>query len=317
MATPHPTTGGTIPTWETELVSVAPRVYAYVQAGGGLMISNAGVLVGSVASVAVDALFAPRMTRAFLASAAETVASPIDTVINTHHHIDHTLGNHAFRGRTIIAHELTRAEMYRTGLETGPLRQRVKGIAPHFATDMDEPFEIIPPNVTYADRMTLYVDQLEVQLIHVPTAHTIDDTLVYLPAERLLFAGDVCFFYVTPLAFEGSILGWLDALDRIAAMDVARIVPGHGPVGTLADVAKLRGYFERLRDQSRRAFDAGIPADEAVMRIDLGEYGGWAEPERVAPNVLRLYQDFEGGPWAPLDLAAMRAAQTRWLAARR
>jgi cyclase len=162
--------------------------------------------------------------------------------------------------------------------------------------------------------MTLYVDDREARLIHVPTAHTIDDTLVYLPAERLLYAGDIAFFYVTPLAFEGSILGWLDAIATIEAMDVERIVPGHGPVGTPEHLALLRGYFELLRDETRRYHDAGRPAEEAVMGIDLGPYRAWGEPERIVPNVLRLYQDFSGAAWAPLDLTARGDLTAAWLA---
>ena len=307
---------GATPAWETELVELAPGVYAYVQAGGGLMISNAGLIAGGDASVAVDALFAPRMTRAFLDEVARVAAAPIETLINTHHHIDHTLGNHAFAGWTIIAHALTRNEMRRTG-SAADLRTRVSALAPHFAADMQEQFAIVLPNVAYEDRMTVYVDDRAVQLIHVPTAHTIDDTLVWLPEEKLLFAGDICFFYVTPLAFEGSILGWIRALGTVEALGAERIVPGHGPVGGAADLALLRGYFEHLRDEARRWYDAGVPADEATTRVDLGAYAAWTEPERVAPNVQRLYQDFAGAPWAPLDIMAMRQGQERWLAAKR
>ena len=305
---------GATPAWETELVELAPGVFAYVQAGGGLLISNGGLIAGGDASVAVDALFAPRMTRAFLDEAAR-VAAPIETLINTHHHIDHTLGNHAFAGRTIIAHALTRNEMRRTG-SAADLRTRVSALAPHFAADMQEQFAIVLPNVGYEDRMTVYVDDRAVQLIHVPTAHTIDDTLVWLPEEKLLFAGDICFFYVTPLAFEGSILGWIRALGTVEALGAERIVPGHGPVGGAADLALLRGYFERLRDEARRHYDAGRPAEEAVMAIELGPYAEWGEPERIAPNVLRLYEDFSGRPWAPLDFAAFYGLQRAWLARR-
>ncbi len=301
-----------VPSWHTELAALADGLYAYVQAGGGFCISNAGLIAGRTGSVAVDALFVPRMTRAFLAEAARQTAAPITTLVNTHHHVDHTLGNHLFVGKTIIGHDLTRSEMARTGNPAA----RIAAVAPHFAPDLAEPIPIVPPNLTYSDRLTLYVDEREVQLIHVPTAHTIDDTLVYLPAERLLFAGDVAFFYVTPLAFEGSILGWLDAIARIEAMDVERIVPGHGPVGGKAELALLRGYFELVRDQARAHYEAGRPAEEAVMAIDLGPYAAWAEPERIVPNVLRLYQDFSGAPWAPLDLTASRALQEAWLARR-
>lgn len=312
MSNAHGQRPDQIPAWSTEMQELAPGVYAYVQSSGGLMISNAGLVSSPERSVAVDALFAPRMTRAFLVEAANVSTAPLDTLISTHHHIDHTLGNYAFRGHVIIAHELTRAVMSRS-MDLSALRGRIGEVAPHFAEDMKEPFEVVLPNVLYQDRMTVYAGDHELQLSHVPTAHTVDDTLVYLPEQRILFAGDLCFFYVTPLAFEGSILGWIDALDTIKAMNVERIVPGHGPVGTPEHLGLLRGYFELIRDQARALYDAGVPAEEAVMRIDLGPYRAWNEPERIAPNTLRLYQDFAGGPWQPLDATAQRTAQARWL----
>jgi cyclase len=313
MARSHGPQPDAIPQWETGLVELTPGVYAYTQAGGGFCVANAGLVAGLEGSVAVDALFVPRMTRAFLAEAARMTAAPITTLIDTHHHIDHTLGNHAFAGKTIVGHSLTRPEM----LRNRNAARFIAAMAPHFAPDLAEDIPVVPPTMTYTDRMAVYVDDRELQLIHVPTAHTIDDTLVYLPQERLLFAGDIAFFYVTPLAFEGSILGWLDALDTIAAMDVERIVPGHGPVGTLDDLALLRGYFEHLRDETRRHYDAGHSAEQAVAEIDLGPYAAWSEAERVGPNVLRLYQDFAGVPWAPLSLDTVRQAQQAWLAKRK
>jgi cyclase len=310
MAGSHGRHADVIPHWDTGLVELTTGVYAYMQAGGGFCVSNAGLVTGGEGSVAVDALFVPRMTRAFLAEAARVTAAPIGTLIDTHHHVDHTLGNHAFAGKTIIAHALTRPEMQRNT----DMAAFVTAVAPHFAPDLAEDVPIVLPTVTYTDRMSLYVDEREIQLIHVPTAHTIDDTLVYLPDERLLFAGDIAFFYVTPLAFEGSIGGWLDAIDTIAGMGVERIVPGHGPVGTLDDLALLRGYFEHLRDAARRHYDAGNPAEQAILEINLGPYAAWGEPERAGPNLLRLYDDFARVPWAPLDRNAVRDSQRAWLA---
>lgn len=299
-----------IPVWQTEMVELERGAFAYLQATGGFCISNAGLLAGRSGSIAIDALFVPRMTRAFLDEAARVIAAPVDTLIDTHHHVDHTLGNHAFAGKTIIGHTLTRTEMQRTG----NLAERIVAMAPQFAADRIETIAIVPPNVTYSERLTLYLDDRELQLIHVPTAHTIDDTLVYLPAEKLLYAGDIAFFYVTPLAFEGSLLGWLEAIATVEAMDVERIIPGHGPVGGKAELALQRGYFELLRDQSRRHYDAGTPPEQAVMAIDLGPYAAWGEPERIVPNVLRLYQDFSGAPWTPLDLGAAAPTTAAWLA---
>lgn len=302
-------TAASVPTWNTEMIELAPGVSAYVQAGGGFCVANAGLIAGRDGTTAIDALFVPRMTRAFLDEAARASASPIDRLVNTHHHVDHTYGNHAFAGKTIIAHDLTRAEMQRVGNPGA----RIVAMAPQFAEDLAQPVPITLPTLTYSDRLTLYVDDREVQLLHVPTAHTIDDTLVYLPEEKILFAGDIGFFYVTPLAFEGSILGWIEAIRRVEAMDVERIVPGHGPLGDKQHMVLLRGYFEHLRDESRRRFDAGMPAPAAVLDIDLGPYRAWAEPERIAANVLRLYEDLSDAEWQPLDLAALGRLQRLWL----
>ncbi|MDZ4278072.1 MAG: MBL fold metallo-hydrolase, partial [Dehalococcoidia bacterium] len=133
-----------------------------------------------------------------------------------------------------------------------------------------------------------------VRLLHFGTAHTIGDALVLLPDERLLFAGDVAFHYVTPLAFEGHVGGWLKVCDEIAALDVDTIVPGHGPVGGKAELREMRGYLDSVRRQARAAFDAGRSQEEAARGIDLGDYASWAEPERLPLNVGRLYQEFRG-----------------------
>ena len=115
-----------------------------------------------------------------------------------------------------------------------------------------------------------------------------------LPEERLVFAGDVAFHYVTPLALEGHVGDWIAVCDKAAALDVDVIVPGHGPAGGKAELAEMRGYLQSIREQARAAFDAGRPAREAAGDIDLGEYASWEEPERLALNVQRLYQEFRG-----------------------
>jgi len=117
---------------------------------------------------------------------------------------------------------------------------------------------------------------------------------VLLPEERLLFAGDVAFHYVTPLAFEGHIGRWLEVCDRVDGLDVETIVPGHGPVGGKADLREMRGYLHYIRQQARAVFDAGRSEKEAAAAIDLGDYASWAEPERLPLNVGRLYQEFRG-----------------------
>jgi cyclase len=286
-----------VPQWATEMKEVADGVFAYVQATGGFCIANAGLIVGPEGAIAVDALFTPTMTRAFREQIRRHTAQPVRQLINTHHHVDHTLGNEHFTGSDIIAHIRCREQIERVGVP----RERLNAMAPHFADEIAAS-TTRPPNVTFADRMTLFLGDRRIELMHLGTAHTVDDVLVYLPAEKVLFAGDVAFHYVTPLAFEGHIGGWIRVADAIASMDVETIVPGHGPVGDTSDLREMRDYLALLRREARRGFKEGAPPEEVVRRVQLGRFSQWGEPERIVPNVHRLYQEFRGEIDQPMDL---------------
>lgn len=278
-----------IPEWETGLVELAEDVFAYQQSGGGFCVANAGLIAAPAGLTAIDALFTPRMTRAFLTEAGRVSNAPLRRLIDTHHHVDHTFGNQFFAGAEIIAHALTRAEMQRVGL---PI-ERLTEAAPHFARDLQE-IVLTLPTVTYEGSMTVYYGRRRLQLLHLGPAHTIDDTLVYLPEEKILFAGDVAFFYVTPLAFEGNIGGWIDVAGQILEMDVEWIVPGHGPIGGKAELTLMRDYLIRIRDQAHQGYENGLSAEATADAIDLGPYAVWTESERVLSNTQRLFQEFRG-----------------------
>jgi cyclase len=286
-----------VPQWATEMKEVGDGVFAYVQATGGFCIANAGLIVGPEGAIAVDALFTPPMTRAFQAEIKRRTDRHVRQLINTHHHVDHTLGNEHFKDLDIIGHIRCREEVLRVGVP----RERLIAAAPHFTADLVQS-AIRPPNVTFADRMVIYLGDRRIELMHLGTGHTVDDVLVYLPVEKLLFAGDVAFHYVTPLAFEGHISGWMRVIDAINKMDVETIVPGHGPVGDKSDLRELRDYFALLKREARRGFDEGAPVEDVVRRVKLGRFSQWNEAERIVPNIRRLYQEFEGTIDQPADL---------------
>jgi cyclase len=280
---------GGIPAWGTGLVELAEDVFAYLQAGGGYCVANAGLIAAPAGLTAIDALFTPAMTRSFLAEAGRVSNAPLRRLIDTHHHVDHTFGNQFFAGAEIIAHARTRSEMQRVGL---PIEQLTEN-APHFRPELQE-IVLTLPTLTYEGALTVYCGSRRLELLHLGPAHTIDDTLVYMPEERILFAGDVAFFYVTPLAFEGNIGGWIDVAERILQMDVDWIVPGHGPIGGKAELALMRDYLIMLREQARPGYESGLSAEATAAAIDLGPYADWNEPERVVANTQRLFQEFRG-----------------------
>lgn len=272
------------------MIELDDGVFAYVQEGGGLCVANAGLVVGPEGCIAVDALFAPSMTAAFRREIARVTDKPVRLLVNTHHHIDHTLGNSAFPEAQIISHANARREQLRNGLDVlDLLRPRI----PELVAE-SEGVALRAPDLTFDGELTLHAGDREVRLVHLGRAHTIGDALVVLPAERLTFAGDVAFHGVTPLAVEGHIGDWIGVCDRADGLAIDRIVPGHGPVGGKERLREMRGYLASVREQAKAAFDEGRSQEDAAAAADLGEYASWTEPERLSLNVARLYQEFRG-----------------------
>ncbi len=282
--------------WKTGLEELAPKVFAYTQAYGELGVSNAGLLVDREGSMAVDALMVPSMTRSFLASIRKVTKRPVTRLVNTHHHIDHSGGNFLFRQAEIVSHSRAREGIVRTGLPVEFLQSAM----PRFA---DEYAKIKPraPHVTFEDRMVFHQSGREVELIHLGPAHTFGDAMVYLPKEKILFAGDIAFHYVTPMAFQGHVGNWIKVADRILKMEVDVIIPGHGPVGGKKELREMRRYLAYIRREARKRFDEGMTAKEAARAIKLGIYASWREAERILPNIARLYQEFKNEIDQPLD----------------
>ncbi len=279
--------------WETATTELAPGVFAYVQATGGFCVANAGVISGGGETTVIDALFTPNMTQALLDETRRVAPSPIKRLLNTHHHVDHTLGNALFPRETeIVAHERAKAEMQRAGLGVLGIIQRM---ATHFAGQLDDIEERLPDTTFDGAALELEAGGRAIRLLHFGTGHTRGDVLVHLPEERVLFLGDVGFFGVTPMSHEGHVGNWIRICDRIInEVDADVLVAGHGPVGTKEDLARFRAYLQLVHDRSRRAFDSGVSVQEATDSIDLGEYAEWGEPERLSININRCYQEFRG-----------------------
>jgi len=280
---------------------VGPRVFAYVQATGETGISNAGLIVGADGATAVDALMVPSMTRRLVAAIKRTTRKKIGTLVNTHHHLDHTGGNRFFRGATIVATEKCRAALA-PGFPPVPLLQR---FMPAFAREFPL-LKLRLPTVTFEDRLVIHDGEREIHLWHPgQPAHTAGDATVFLPKERVLFAGDLAFHYVTPLAFQGHVGNWIRAADRVLEFEADVIVPGHGPIGTKKDVRLMRDYLALVRREAKTRFDAGLSAEAAASDIKLGAYASWREAERILPNVMRCYQEFRNETDRDMDIARM------------
>ena len=281
-----------VPSWNTELRELAPNVYAYIQAGGpgrdNVSVSNAGMIVGDDGVMVIDTLTAPMHAKNFIAAIRKVTDKPFRRVINTHHHADHVNCNQYFMPAEVVAHPYCRDEVLK--MVPGPaLWPRREGWA-----DGTEPRLIVPPVTTFENRMTYHYGQTVVELIFMGPAHTYGDIVAYLPQHRILFAGDIAFYYVAPFAQNAHVTSWLQTIDRIMQMDVQTIVPGHGPIGGKRELAEMGEYFVVLKREARMRFDARMSPGRAAADISMGRFDNWIGPERIVMDTVRLYAEFSG-----------------------
>jgi cyclase len=165
-----------------------------------------------------------------------------------------------------------------------------------------------PPTTTLRGGATYRYGSIVVDVIPNHPAHTFGDLMVYLPEQKILFAGDVAFYYVTPAGHNAQLTKWIDAVDRISKMDVDVIVPGHGPVGTKAELSATRAYLDLICEETRKRYAMGMSPGRAAADLPLGRFAAWTNPERNAWNTVRLYAEFAGTLKPEQDLVAQNAA---------
>ena len=280
------------------LQEVSDGVFGYIQPDGTWWINNTGFLVGSRGVTSVDACSTERRTRAYLDAIAKTSPHPVRTLINTHHHGDHTHGNYLFADATIVAHERCRDEVLASGL-------------PHFPGLFDEvdwgDIQLAPPFLTYQDKVTLYVDDLRCEVRHVGVpAHTTNDSVVWLPDRSVLFSGDLIFNGGTPFLLMGSIAGAIEALEQVVRpLAPTTIVPGHGDVCGPEKIDDVLGYLRFVQGVALKARDAGLSPLEAARETDLGPYADLTDSERIVGNLHRAYADLDGAELgSKIDISA-------------
>lgn len=274
---------------------------------------NSLVVLGEGESMLVDCKNAPFGTT--LRRQAAAGAPPLKWVVNTHHHADHTGGNHAFRDVTLIAHEKAapriaeNIERFVGGLRGGPAavarstrpgKDEAMAQAQALAERAGEMSAAdFAPTRTVGDLHEFTVGGLKVVLRHFGAGHTDNDAVVHVPGLNLIHAGDLLFHRVHPFidpAAGSTTAGWQKSLDGIIALcdDKTVVVPGHGATGALTDVNGLReqrDYFDKLRrivDHARN--NDGMTRDETV-RIQTGAFEGYGGQERLARAIGAVYDE--------------------------
>ena len=276
-------------------VEVADGVFAYVQPDGSWWINNTGFIVGSGEVCAVDASSTEQRTRLFREAITAVTPAPVRTLVNTHHHGDHTNGNCLFDGASVVGHVNCRDNM------TG---QAIGGLDAVFGPVDWGDLTVRPPDVTFSDRLGLAVGGVPVELLYAGSpAHTTGDAVVWLAEARLLFAGDLVFHGGTPFVLMGSVAGSLEALQLLRRLQPEVVVPGHGGVGGPELITVVEDYLVWVQDVARVSREAGLTPLEAAYEADMGPWADLLDSERLVGNLHRAYAELEGGRLGdPIDI---------------
>jgi len=290
-------------------------------------------VTGDGESVLIDTLTDLHLTQRMLDGLAEvTRDAPIRTLVNTHSDIDHVAGNELVGDAEIVSTRRA-AELIR-GQDPGSLKgfsrlargMRLVGRLPvpvvgslplpkvprvrlgaigAYIGDMLAPFDfdgidIPPPTREFEGELTLEVGGRRMRLIEVGPAHTPGDAIVHVPDARVVYTGDIVFAGATPVMWAGPVINWIDAIDRLLALDADAYVPGHGPVCGRERLEAVKHYWIWLEASARHRFGLGMSAWEAARDIALSqeflahEWSGWSAPERIVVNLHTLERERHG-----------------------
>lgn len=278
------------------LEEIAPGIHVWRQPDGSWWINNAGAIVDDHEVLVVDTCATATRTRRFLDAVEEaTGAAELRFAVNTHQHGDHCYGNDQLPRSTIL---FGHARM-REGLAVDPV---IDGCPPFWSPVPDWGVSGRRlPDVAINEGAVIHVGSRRVELLHPGfSAHTSGDLAVWIPADRVLFAGDLVFSgEITPLVAMGSVAGARAALDWIESRDPLIVVPGHGPVLFDGEIAHtfnaLRRYYDLILSAAESGVDRGWTPLETARATGLGEFALWGDSERLVLNLHRAYAEHGEG----------------------
>lgn len=277
--------------------------YALTNLDNGVTAAVGDWLAGSIANVGLvdlgdgERLVFDTFMSLTAARALRAEVGPATWVVNSHPHGDHYKGNAAWAEATIIASPTTRADLVAHAADRLEANRRhFTGILPqaegigaqaiqNLLAGLPTVAELRYPTVTFSSSLTLHGSARSVELRTLGAGHSLSDTILWLPEERILFSSDLVVAAQHPVLAEGDPEAWLGMLDAIDQLGPTTIVPGHGPVQGPEATGFVRQYLTDLLELSSRAIREGLTAEE----IPLPEaYAGLPKPYLFTKNLTTL-----------------------------
>lgn len=297
-----------IETASHRFTQMADGVYQVTGTGTINVMSNALLVIGENDVLVVDSHVTPNAANALLDSIKAVTDKPLRYLVNSHYHFDHAHGNQVLPADVeIIGHEYTRAKLsgalgnvleesthisFTEGVpgqiedlkkeiaassdaeRRADLQERL-GVAQAHLTSLREVIPT-PPNITMDTRMTVFQTVMqgsrEIRLLHLGRGHTAGDVVVYLPAERMVFTGDLM---LPSLSYMGDSfpLEWVDTLEALKNLDFDFILPGHGaPIQGKETIGHFQSYLADLWQKTGAMKTSGLTAEQTAEQIDMTDH---------------------------------------------
>jgi glyoxylase-like metal-dependent hydrolase (beta-lactamase superfamily II) len=257
------------------------------------LVPNVGIVEGNTGVLVVDTGMGPANGRLVLEAARRRGGDRRLYLTLTHFHPEHGFGAQSFvDGATIVYNRAQADELAENGQEFIAL---FSGFGPEVA-ELLEAVELVQPNDTYEGRTELDLGGRTVELHEAGGAHTRGDQIVLLPAESVLFAGDLVENRFFPILFGDIADGpaWIETLDRLEAFGASTVVPGHGEVGGPELIRDVRMYLLEVRDEvaDRLKRDADVETIAAELGPAIrARYEAWDNPEWIDFAIKNFYRE--------------------------
>ena len=271
-------------------------LYAYTAEGD----PNSGIVVGPNGVIVVDAQATPTMAREVQARVATVTDKPVREIVLSHYHAVRVLGASGYPAHAIICSDVTRDLIVERGQQD---MDSEIGRFPRLFRGRDGIPGLTWPTQTFHGRMTRWLGEREAQIIHIGRAHTAGDTIVWLPKEKVLFAGDTVEFGATPYCGDAHFTDWPATIAALRALGAEKMVPGRGRA--LLNAKEVAEALDGTADFTSTLF--GIAKESVAKGAKLNDvyglamermkprFGHWVIFEHCMPfNVSRAFDEASG-----------------------
>ena len=281
---------------KTSFTEIGPGLYAFTAEGD----PNTGVIIGDDSVMIVEAQATPRLARKVIEHVRAVTDKPITHLALTHYHAVRVLGASAYGAREVIMSDAARAMVAERGQEDWDSEF---GRFPRLFQGHEEIPGLTWPTTTFSDRMTVYLGQRRVDLMHLGRAHTAGDAVVWVPDAEVMFTGDIVEYHSACYCGDGHFADWPETLANIAAFDPAAIAPGRGDALVGRDmvakaIASTADFVTSTYKPAERVAARGgslKDAWDAVRDACDPKFSDFAIYEHCLPfNVARAYDEARG-----------------------